>query len=148
MKAPKLRGLAAVLVVVALTMGASGCETPVEQAGNQAGQNAESEDPAVPAEYKSALAKATDYANTMHMSKQGVYDQLVSQYGEKFSVKAAKYAVGKVEADWNANALAKAKEYQSTMNMSPAAIRDQLTSAHGEKFTPTEAEYAIQHLNS
>lgn len=101
----------------------------------------------VPAEYKSALYKASSYSNTMHMSKQGVYDQLVSEYGEKFSAVAAQYAIDNVKADWNANALAKAKNYQNTMNMSPAGIHDQLTSAYGEKFTQAEADYAIQHLN-
>jgi len=100
----------------------------------------------VPAEYKSALSKATSYANTQHMSKQGVYDQLVSEYGEKFSAPAAQYAIDNVKADWNANALAKAKSYQSQQSMSPAAIHDQLTSSYGEKFTQAEADYAIQHL--
>lgn len=101
----------------------------------------------VPAEYKSALNKATTYANTMNMSKQGVYDQLVSSAGEQFSAAAAQYAIDNVKADWNANALAKAKTYQSTMSMSPAAIHDQLVSDAGEKFTQAEADYAIQHLN-
>lgn len=71
----------------------------------------------------------------MHMSKQGVYDQLVSEYGEQFSAPAAQYAIDNVKADWNANALAAAKSYQSTLNMSPAAIHDQLTSSYGGKFT-------------
>ncbi|MEK9143195.1 MAG: Ltp family lipoprotein [Patescibacteria group bacterium] len=101
----------------------------------------------VPAEYKSALNKATSYANTMHMSKRGVYDQLVSDFGEKFSAEAAQYAIDNVKADWNANALAKAETYQSTMNMSPSAIHNQLTSDAGEKFTQAEADYAIQHLS-
>ena len=115
-------------------------ETPEEKP-------APAKDATVPAEYKSALNKATTYANTMHMSKQGVYDQLVSEYGEKFSTAAAQYAIDNMKADWNANALAKAKTYQDTMNMSPAAIHDQLTSEYGEKFTQAEADYAIQHLN-
>lgn len=106
------------------------------------------QEPSVPAEYKSALTKATSYATTMHMSKQAVYDQLVSEYGEKFKPEAAQYAIDNVKADWNANALAKAKSYQESMSMSPSAIRDQLVSPHGEKFTETEADYAIQHLNS
>lgn len=107
----------------------------------------ESKQPQVPAEYKSALIQATEYANTMHMSKQGVYDQLVSQYGGKFTAAAAQYAIANVKADWNANALAKAKEYQDSEHLSPAAIHDQLTSQYGEKFTQAEADYAIAHLN-
>ncbi|QQS16050.1 MAG: Ltp family lipoprotein [Candidatus Moraniibacteriota bacterium] len=107
----------------------------------------EEKKPSVPAEYKSALSQATSYANTMHMSKKGVYDQLVSEYGGKFSAEAAQYGIDNVETDWNANALAKAKTYQDSMHLSPAAIRDQLVSEHGEKFTQTEADYAITNLN-
>lgn len=81
------------------------------------------------------------------MSKAGIYDQLTSEYGEKFSPEAAQYAVDNMTADWNANALAKAKSYQDTMNMSPAAIQDQLTSEYGEQFTPEQAAYAVANLN-
>ena len=83
----------------------------------------------------------------MHMSKQGIYDQLTSEYGEKFSDEAAQYAIDHVEANWKENALKKAKSYQETMAMSPNAIHDQLTSEYGEKFTPEEADYAIENLN-
>ncbi|MCH4170570.1 MAG: Ltp family lipoprotein [Lactobacillus sp.] len=101
----------------------------------------------VPVEYKTALIKAATYSKTMHMSKQGIYDQLTSEYGEKYSTEAAQYAVDNLKADYNANALAKAKDYQTNMAMSPESIREQLTSTAGEKFTPEEADYAIQHLN-
>lgn len=107
---------------------------------------AEPKQPEVPTEYKSALSQATSYSNTLHMSKQGVYNQLVSEYGGKFSAAAAQYGIDNVKADWNANALAKAKTYQDTMHQSPAAIHDQLTSEYGERFTQSEADYAIQHL--
>jgi len=101
----------------------------------------------VPTEYKTALRKAEQYAKVMYMSKAGIYDQLTSEYGEKYAPEAAQYAIDNMQADWNANALNKAKSYQETMSMSPEAIRDQLTSEAGEKFTPEEADYAIQHLN-
>lgn len=107
-----------------------------------------SKETAVPAEYKSALAKAYSYANTMNMSKRGLYNQLTSEYGEQFSAEAAQYAIDNVKTDWNANALAKAKTYQEDMNMSPTAIRDQLVSEYGEKFTESEADYAIANLNN
>lgn len=103
-------------------------------------------EPEVPAEYKSALNKAKTYSDNMHMSKAGLYDQLTSEYGEKFTAEAAQYAVDNVSADWNANALAKAKDYQEQMDMSPSAIHDQLTSEYGEKFTAEEADYAIANL--
>lgn len=44
-------------------------------------------------EEKNALKKAESYSRTMHMSKQGIYDQLTSEYGEKFSAASAQYAI-------------------------------------------------------
>lgn len=99
------------------------------------------------AEYENALKKAEMYAKTMHMSKQGVYDQLTSEYGEKFPATAAQYAIDNMQADWNANALEKARIYQKTLHMSKNAIYAQLSSAFGEKFTEAEAQYAIDHLD-
>lgn len=100
----------------------------------------------VPTEYKSALRKAKSYADTMSMSKAGIYDQLTSEYGEKFTAEAAQYAIDNVQVDWKKNALEKAKSYQETMSMSPSAIYDQLISEHGEKFTAEEAKYAVDNL--
>ena len=105
-------------------------------------------DPDVPAEYTSALNQAIAYSDTMHMSKQGIYDQLVSEYGGQFSEEAAQYAVDTVEADWNANALAKAENYSDTMYMSKKGIYDQLISEYGEQFTEAEAQYAVDNLDA
>ncbi|XZN17889.1 Ltp family lipoprotein [Clostridium perfringens] len=85
----------------------------------------------VPKEYKSALRKAKVYSDTMSMSKEGLYDQLTSEYGEKFSDEAAQYAMDNLEVDWNKNALKKAKTYSDTMSMSKAGVYDQLISEYG-----------------
>ena len=45
------------------------------------------------------------------MSKNAVYDQLVSEYGEQFLADAAQYAIDNLEFDWKENALEKAKSY-------------------------------------
>ena len=62
--------------------------TPVETS-EEAPKEAES----VPKEYKNALKKAEQYSSIMHMSKQGIYDQLTSEYGEKFTAEEAQYAI-------------------------------------------------------
>lgn len=98
-------------------------------------------------EFKNALTKAEIYSKTMHMSKQAIYDQLTSEYGEQFPADAAQYAIDNMNADFQINALMKAKLYQETMSMSTSAIYDQLISEFGEKFTVKEAQYAIEHLN-
>ena len=104
------------------------------------------EDANIPGEYKSALKKAEVYSNTMSMSKASIYEQLVSEFGEKFPKEAAQYAVDNLKANYNENALKKAETYSSSMNMSKASIYDQLTSSAGEKFTKEEAQYAVDNL--
>ncbi len=103
-------------------------------------------EPKVPAEYRNAIKKAEVYSSMMYMSKAGIYDQLTSEYGDRFDTEAAQYAVENMTADWKSNALEKAKDYSSTMHMSKRGVYDQLISEYGEKFTEEEAQYAIDHL--
>ena len=105
------------------------------------------EDTSVPKEYRNALHKAENYSKMMHMSKQRIYDQLTSEYGEKFDAEAAQYAIDNLNADYNENALKCGENYKKTMHMSKARIYDQLTSENGEKFTSEEAQYAIDNLD-
>ena len=98
----------------------------------------------VPTEYKNALKRAKSYDKTSHMSKQGLYDQLTSEF-EQFTPEAAQYAIDNVNADWKENALKTAKSYQEHADMSTGAIYDQLISEF-EQFTPEEAQYAIDNL--
>lgn len=152
--------LTAILVVVGLAIigGAAGggnkstngsnSSTPTASTTSQTEPaKAETQQPDVPAEFKSALAQASTYANQLHLSKKSLYDQLISEYGGKFKPEAAQYAIDNVKADWNANVLAQAKTYQNDLHLSPASIRDQLVSEHGGQFTAAEADYAIAHLN-
>ena len=101
----------------------------------------------VPMEYKNALATAESYFKLMNMSKQRIYDQLTSEYGEKFPAEAAQYAVDNLQVDYKEAALKTAKSYAENMNMSKQRIYDQLISDYGEKFTPEEAQYAIDNLD-
>ena len=100
----------------------------------------------VPKEYSNALKKAQVYSDFMHMSEKNIYDQLTSEYGEGFSVEAAKYAIDNVDADYNYNAYMKALTYQDSMSMSQNNIYEQLISEYGEQFTTEEATYAINKL--
>lgn len=150
----------AVIVVIALVGSCSSKEgnepvhqdSPVDTQGTTSPVSV-SEAPKVteediPYEYRAALERAKSYSEIMAMSKQGIYNQLVSEYGDKFSKEAAQYAIDNMEADWNANALAKAKSYSETMNMSKKAIYEQLISEHGELFTEEEAQYAIENVEA
>lgn len=95
-------------------------------------------------EQKAALGKAKTYSDMMHMSKQGIINQLTSEI-EGFSQKDAQYAVDNLKANYKENALKKAEDYAKTQNMSNDAIYNQLTSSI-EGFTAEEAQYAIDNL--
>ena len=82
----------------------------------------------------------------MHMSKNRIYKQLTSSYGEGFSKEDAQYAIDNLQVDWKYNALETAKNYANTMHMSKNRIYEQLTSSYGEEFTKEEAQYAIDNL--
>ncbi len=120
-------------------------DTATPEKDSQAEQVQE-ETPKVPKEFSNALKKAERYADNMHMSKAGIYDQLTSEHGEAFSAEAATYAIENMSADFKENALYKAKSYSDNQHMSKARIYDQLTSEHGEQFTADEAQYAVDNL--
>ena len=121
---------------------------PASSSSTQATSSAQAK-PAenIPTEYKNALKTAQRYNDMMHMSKSKLYEQLTSEYGEKFTPEAAEYAIAHVNADYKKNALATAKNYEKTMSMSPARIHDQLVSDAGERFTEEEAQSAVQNLD-
>ena len=100
------------------TSTSSVTNTESTSASDSASGTSSAADSSVSAEYRNALAKAQQYSDMMHMSKQGIYDQLTSENGEKFPADAAQYAIDNVEADWNANALEKAKLYRDQGSMS------------------------------
>ena len=102
----------------------------------------------VPTAYKSALNKAKTYLDTMDMSKDGLYKQLTSEYGEQFSEEAGQYAIDNINANWKENALKKAQEYERMMHMSKDGLYKQLSSDYGDQFTQEQAQYAIDNINA
>ncbi|MBR0414320.1 MAG: Ltp family lipoprotein [Clostridia bacterium] len=95
--------------------------------------------------YQYALQKAKFLSDTAHMSKQAIYNELVSPGGENLKKDAAQYAVDKLGSVFNANALVKAKEYDEE-GMSGEEIKNRLID--GDLFTEDEAEYAVDHLGN
>lgn len=139
-----------ILVVLVIFIGSAavsgGNDSSSSSSSSSAKSSSSSSSSHVSATKVAALKSAQTYSDTMHMSKQGIYDQLTSDAGDKFDDASAQYAVDHVKADWNKNALKAAESYQKDQNMSPEAIRDQLTSDAGDKFTQDQADYAVSHL--
>jgi hypothetical protein len=77
-------------------------------------------------------------------SRQGLIDQLSSDYGEQFSVADATVAVDNLDVDWNAQAARSAAAYLSMSGFSCQGLIDQLSSSHGEKYTVSQATYGAK----
>lgn len=137
-----------VFLGVAIALSAIACSTSNDGVKEETKEKVveTKEDTSVPKEYRNALHKAENYSKMMHMSKQGIFDQLTSEYGDQFDVEAAQYAIDNLDVDYNENALKCGENYKKTMYMSKRGIYDQLTSEYGEKFTSEEAQYAIDNI--
>lgn len=154
-----VHAIAAALLAVGLLTACDGEDTegPADSSADEqtsedvdaesSDDDAEEAEDDVPKEFKSALASAENYLNILPMSKAGLFKQLSSEHGDKFTEEAAEYAVESIDADWKEKALESAHIYQDDMDMSPAAIHEQLMSEHGDQFTEEEADYAIENLD-
>lgn len=102
------------------------------------------------AEQKNAYRAALNYLDFTGFSKAGLIDQLSSEYGDKYPVEVAEFAVQYLEdndlVDWQAEAVESAQSYLELSGFSRAGLIDQLSSEYGDKYTAEEAAAAVQHL--
>ncbi len=146
----KVRNLGIIAgIMLGLAVGCSSTEntttSEVEPSNQKIEESKEVEDN-VPMEYKQALKSAQNYIDVMAFSKQGLYDQLTSEYADKYSDEAAQYAIDNVKADYKEEAVEAAQNYLDTMSFSKEGLKDQLTSQYADKYTEEEAQYAIDKV--
>lgn len=90
---------------------------------------------------KNAKKSAASYIKMKGFSRQGLIDQLSSEYADKYSVEDATYAVDALNADWNEQAVRAAQSYLKMKGFSRQALIDQLSSQYADKFTVEEATH-------
>lgn len=135
-----LKGTVFLIVIIILTNVFGSKATDKKEAETKPEDN-------VSSEFEAAFKQGQEYAEDLHMSKKGIYDLLISEYGGEFPAAAAQYAIDNLEADWNENALKKAEDYAKTLYLSKKAIYDQLIDEHGDKFELDQAQYAIDNVD-
>jgi hypothetical protein len=100
-------------------------------------------------EQQDAVGSAQDYLDSQGFSKDGLIDQLDSDYGSQYKKKDAKKAVDYLEdfggVDWNKQAVRAAKSYRETQHFSTQGLIDQLDSDYGSQFTHDQAVYGAKH---
>jgi hypothetical protein len=103
----------------------------------------EEEAPAETVSQENARRSAESYLDFSGFSRQGLIEQLSSEYGEGFSKADATYAVDHVAVNWNAEAAESAKGYLSHSAFSRQGLIEQLESEYGEGFTHAQAVYGV-----
>lgn len=134
-----------ILIIIGITACTGSVTNELDNQVNKDKADVKQDDDATKSQ-KAALNSAKNYSDIMHMSKQGIYEQLTAKEGDDFSEDDAQYAVDHLKANYKENALESAKSYQEDQNMSKNKIKEQLTSSYGDQFTEDEAQYAVDNL--
>jgi hypothetical protein len=95
---------------------------------------------------ENALSSAQDYLDYSAFSRQGLIDQLSSEYGSGFEIADATWAVSQLKVDWKQQAVQAAKDYLDYSSFSRQGLIDQLSSPYGSQFTVEEATFAVNQI--
>lgn len=96
---------------------------------------------------RNAVKQAQSYLKAFSFSREGLIDQLSSEYGSNYPYEDAVFAVDYLEknglVDWYEQAVKQAQSYLKVFSFSREELIDQLSSEYGSQFTPDQAEYAV-----
>ncbi|QDB79572.1 hypothetical protein FE251_09440 [Georgenia wutianyii] len=113
------------------------------EAAAQAEAEAAAAAPQMSPAQSNALRAAENYLSFMPFSRDGLIEQLSSEYGDGYSVEDATFAADNVQVDWNEQAARAAENYLEIMPFSRDGLIDQLTSEHGDRYTLEQATYGV-----
>lgn len=97
--------------------------------------------PSLSAAQMNARRSAQQYLEMTGFSREGLIQQLSSEYGGGYSREDAEAAVDSMDVDWNENAARSARQYLEMTGFSCNKLIEQLSSDYGSKYTIEEATY-------
>jgi len=97
---------------------------------------------------KNAVRSAEQYISMSGFSRNGLIDQLSSEYGNGYEVSDATVAVDSLNVDWNEQAVRTAQQYLDMSGFSCDGLIEQLSSEHGNKYSVSEATYGAQQAGA
>ena len=131
-------------VTVTETVEAGDTEEPTtEEAAEPTTEEAPPE-PELTAGQRNAIESAESYLEFQAFSRQGLIDQLTSEYGEGYSKKDATFAVDALDVNWRQQAVKAAEEYLESQSFSLQGLIEQLESEYGSQFTHAQAVYGAK----
>ena len=102
--------------------------------------NEQEEAPKLSPAQQNAVRSAKSYLSSSGFSRQGLIDQLSSEFGDKYPVEDATVAVDSLNIDYNEQAKRSAEAYLKISGFSCQSLSDQLSSDAGDKYTKEQAE--------
>lgn len=97
---------------------------------------------------KNAVRSAKQYISMTGFSRDGLIEQLSSEYGDGYEVADATVAVDSLNINWNEQAVKSAKNYLDMTGFSCNGLIEQLSSSAGDKYTTSEANYGAQQAGA
>lgn len=97
---------------------------------------------------KNAVRSAKQYISMTGFSRDGLIEQLSSEYGDGYDVTDATIAVDSLNVNWNEQAAKSAEEYLNMTGFSCNGLIEQLSSSAGSKYTTSEATYGAQQAGA
>jgi hypothetical protein len=97
---------------------------------------------------KNAVRSAKQYLSVQGFSRNGIINQLSSEYGDGYSVKDATAAVGSLKINWNKQAARSAQNYLKLMGFSCKGLINQLSSSAGDGYTTKQATYGAKQTDA
>ena len=101
-------------------------------------------EPELTAAQENALEAAQNYLEFGGFSRQGLIDQLSSEYGDGFKKKDATFAVDHLDVNWKKEAVETAESYLESGSFSLDGLIEQLESEYGDQFTHAQAVYGAK----
>lgn len=120
-------------------------ETTTEAKADEAkAEEVKADEPKLTTSQKNAVRSAENYLAFKGFSRDGLIDQLSSEYGDKYDKQDATVAVDSLDVDWNEQAAKSAQSYLDLKGFSCQGLVEQLSSKHGDKFTKEQAQYGAK----
>ena len=95
-----------------------------------------------------AVRSANQYLSMSGFSRNGLIDQLSSNYGDGYDKADATAAVDSLNVDWNEQATRTATQYLEMSGFSCNGLIDQLSSSAGDKYTKAQATYGAKQAGA
>lgn len=97
---------------------------------------------------QNAVRSAKQYISIAGFSRDGLINQLSSEYGDGYEVADATIAVDSLNINWNEQAVKSAEQYLDMTGFSCNGLIEQLSSSAGDKYTISEANYGAQQAGA